>query len=93
MDDTFKAILSQSPGTAAVILVAWLFLKEIRAQRKEYFDESQDRVAALKEITENHTAAHRSTGDRLAAVVEENTRTLARNSVVLERCEECQHNR
>ena len=88
MDETYKSLLTQSPGTAAVILVAWLFLKELRAQRAEYLSESQQRVAALKDISDNHIASHVTTGTKLAAVVEENTRAISRNSVALERCEE-----
>ena len=87
MDETIKTIIANSPSTAAVILVAWMFLKEIRAQRSEYFGESQQRLGALKEISTNHDAAHKECGAKLAEVVEENTRVLSRNSVALERCE------
>lgn len=93
MDDAVKTLIAQSPGTAAVILVAWLFLKELRAQRGEYFNESQQRMSALKDITANHDEAHKSTGEKLSTSLDENTRVIARNSVALERCEEAHRER
>lgn len=88
-----KTLIAQSPGTAAVILVAWLFLKELRSQRTEYFNESQQRMTALKDITSNHAEAHKETGSRLGIALDENTRVIARNSVALERCEEAHRER
>lgn len=88
MDEVIKGLLTQSPSAAVALVVTWLFLKEIRVQRTEYFHESQQRLQALKEISANHDTAHRECGDKLSAVVDENTRVISRNSVALERCED-----
>lgn len=100
MDDTLKQFITNSPTTAAVVLVVWMFMKELRVQRNEYFNESAARLNVLRDISNQHNKAYtelqQATNDcsaKVAASLDENTRMLSRVSVTLENCEKLNKNK
>lgn len=89
MEKILETLLSTGNVAAvAVIVTTVYFLKEIRVQRREYFEESAARLAALKEISAKHDETFKKCSEKLDAALERNTVMLSRADVALERCEQ-----
>lgn len=88
MEKVIEQLLSSNVAAAAVIVTTVYFLREIRLQRREYFEESAQRLAALKEIAAAHDVNFKECADKLDKALARNTEAFARCDVALTRCED-----
>lgn len=90
MEEILKTLIVNSPISAMALAIVILFLREIRSQRKEYFEETRaQRVSCSEELKsqvasiERMVTTHSAATMRMADVCDRNTEALGVASEVL----------
>lgn len=91
MDKMIELLFSTGNAAAAAVIITTIyFLREIRLQRREYFEESQQRLTALKEISSKHDDNFKTCAEKLDGALSRNTEAFARCEAALGRGREGQ---